>query len=158
MGSLLLACWNGMQTKMPYMSNHSKGSFHGFCGFLLTTNVLPFKIFLDYQHRPLTTQSMVPPHLINNKQGVEMLYGMWPTMLPLFKQLLNVIVIFLDRGVGPVHPNYMHYKSYTILLKCLQLSSRFLNWLVEVALIIDQDREFQMLITLIVKKKTLIDN
>jgi len=40
---------------------------------------------------------------------------------------------FLDRGMGPVHPNHIHYKSYIILLKCL--SSRFLkkNWIVEVA-------------------------
>jgi len=39
------------------------GNFRDFCGFLLTTNVLPLKIFLEYRRRPLTTQSMVPPGL-----------------------------------------------------------------------------------------------
>jgi len=45
---------------------------------------LLWKIFLKYQHCPLTKQSMVPPHLINNEQSIEMLCGMWPTMLPIF--------------------------------------------------------------------------
>jgi len=36
---------------------------HGFCRFLLTANVLPLKIFLEYPRHPLTTQSMVPPGL-----------------------------------------------------------------------------------------------
>jgi len=31
--------------------------------FLLTTNVLPLKFFLEYWHHPLITQSMVPPGL-----------------------------------------------------------------------------------------------
>jgi len=31
--------------------------------FLLTANVLPLKIFLEYRHCPLTTQSMVSPGL-----------------------------------------------------------------------------------------------
>jgi len=50
-------------------------SFDGenFRRFLLTVNVLPLKIFLEYWHRPLTTQSMVPPGLMNNEQSVDML-------------------------------------------------------------------------------------
>jgi len=48
--------------------------------FLLTENVLPLEIFLEYWRRPLTTQSMVPPGLINNEQSVEMLRGTWPTI------------------------------------------------------------------------------
>jgi len=47
------------------------------------------KIFLEYRHHPLTTQSMVPPCLVNNEQSIEMLHGMW-TILPLFKQLLHI--------------------------------------------------------------------
>jgi len=42
-------------------------NFHGFRGFLLTANVLPLKIFLEYRYRPLTTRSMVPHCLINNE-------------------------------------------------------------------------------------------
>jgi len=46
-----------------YIKSFEGENFHGFCGLLLTTNVLPLKIFLEYQHHPLTTQSMVPPGL-----------------------------------------------------------------------------------------------
>jgi len=38
-------------------------NFCGFSGFLLTANILPLKIFLEYRCRPVTTQSMVPPGL-----------------------------------------------------------------------------------------------
>jgi len=38
-------------------------NFCSFHGFFLMANVLPLKIFLEYQHHPLTTQSMVPPGL-----------------------------------------------------------------------------------------------
>jgi len=50
---------------------------------IIGTNVSPLKIYLKYQHHPLTTQSMVPPCLINNEPSVEMLRGTWPTMLPI---------------------------------------------------------------------------
>jgi len=36
---------------------------NGFHRFLLTANVLPLRIFLEYWCHPLTTQSMVPPGL-----------------------------------------------------------------------------------------------
>jgi len=67
-----------------YIKSFKGENFCGFCGFLLTTNVLPLKIFLEYQCHPLTTQSMVPPGLINNEQSVEMLSGTWLIMLPIF--------------------------------------------------------------------------
>jgi len=67
-----------------YIKSFKGKNFCGFHGFLLTTNVLPLKIFLEYWGHPLTTQSMIPPCLINNEQSIEMLCGMWPTMLPLF--------------------------------------------------------------------------
>jgi len=40
-----------------------EGESCGFCRFLLTANVLPLKIFLEYQRRSLTTQNMVPSGL-----------------------------------------------------------------------------------------------
>ena len=46
-----------------YVKSFERENFCGFCGFLLTVNVLPLKFFLEYQRRPLTTQSMVPPGL-----------------------------------------------------------------------------------------------
>jgi len=46
-----------------YVKSFEGENFHGFHRFLLTTNVLPLKIFLEYQRRPLTTQSMVLPGL-----------------------------------------------------------------------------------------------
>jgi len=67
-----------------YVKSFEGENFRSFHRFLLTANVLPLKIFLEYWHCPLTTQSMVPSGLINNKQSVEMLCGTWPTMLPLF--------------------------------------------------------------------------
>jgi len=34
---------------------------------------------------------MVPPYLINNEQSIEVLHGMWSTMLPIFfYQLLHI--------------------------------------------------------------------
>jgi len=46
-----------------YVKSFERENFHGFHGFLLTVNVLPLKIFIEYQHCPITTQSMVPPGL-----------------------------------------------------------------------------------------------
>jgi len=67
-----------------YVKSFEGENFNGFCGFLLTVNVLPLKIFLEYWCHPLTTQSVVPPHLINNEQSVEVSRGTWPTMLSVF--------------------------------------------------------------------------
>jgi len=46
-----------------YVKSFEGENFHGFSRFLLTANVLPLKIFLEYQLRPLTIQSIVPPGL-----------------------------------------------------------------------------------------------
>ena len=46
-----------------YVKSFEGENFHGFCGFLLTVNALLLKIFLEYQCRPLATQSMIPPGL-----------------------------------------------------------------------------------------------
>jgi len=47
-----------------YVKSFEGENFCSFRGFLLTANVLPLKIFLAYQHCPLTTKSMVLPCLI----------------------------------------------------------------------------------------------
>jgi len=52
-----------MRVATVYVKSFEGENFHSFRGFLLTANVLPLKIFLEYQHHPLTTQSMVPPGL-----------------------------------------------------------------------------------------------
>jgi len=86
-----------------YVKSFEGESFHGFCGFLLTANVLPLKIFLEYRHRPPTTQSMVPPGLINNEQSIEILNDLlcyhffnsycisisWISLFPLTNQLFS---------------------------------------------------------------------
>jgi len=46
-----------------YVKSFEGENFCGFHKFLLTANVLPLKIFLEYWHCPLTTQSMIPPGL-----------------------------------------------------------------------------------------------
>jgi len=46
-----------------YAKSFEGENFCGFHGFLLTTNILPLKIFLEYQCCPLITQSLVPPGL-----------------------------------------------------------------------------------------------
>jgi len=56
-----------------FVKSFKGGNFCGFRGFLLTANVLPLKNFLECQCHPLTTQSMVPPHLTNNEQSIKML-------------------------------------------------------------------------------------
>jgi len=52
-----------MKKYTVYVKSFKVENFHGFHGFLLTANVLPLKIFLEYWHHPLTTQSMVSPGL-----------------------------------------------------------------------------------------------
>jgi len=73
-------------------------------------SVLPLKIFLEYQRNPLTTQSMVPPCLINNKQGIEMLCGTWPNMLPLFKQLLHTDLLDFSHKPAVQNKNCACYR------------------------------------------------
>jgi len=68
-----------------YVNSFEGENFCGSHGFLLTMNIIPLKVFLEYRHHPLTTQSMVLCRVINNEQSIEMLCGTWPTMLPLFK-------------------------------------------------------------------------
>ena len=53
-----------------YIKSFEEENFCGFRGFLLTVNVLPLRVFLEYWRRPLTTQRMVSPHLIDNEQSV----------------------------------------------------------------------------------------
>jgi len=80
--SMVLSCFlplvkGGSRTSAQYRIRQIiwGGKLSWFLWILLTTNVLPLKIFLEYQCRPLTTQSMLPPCLINNEQSVEMLHG-----------------------------------------------------------------------------------
>ena len=50
-----------------YVKSFERENFHGCCGFLLNANFLPLKNFFKYWCCPLTTQSMVTHHLINNE-------------------------------------------------------------------------------------------
>jgi len=52
-----------VQAYTVYVKSFEGENFRGFHEFLLTANVLPLKIFLEYQCRPLSTQNMVPPSL-----------------------------------------------------------------------------------------------
>jgi len=56
-------CVYGIIKNTVYVKSFEGENFHGFCKLLLTVNVLPLKIFLEYWHCTLTTLSMVPPSL-----------------------------------------------------------------------------------------------
>jgi len=75
---------------IPYMSNHLRGKLSWFLQIFANCECFTIEIFLEYWHRPLTTQRMVPRCFINNEQSAEMLRGTWPTKLTLFKQLLHI--------------------------------------------------------------------
>jgi len=67
------------------------GKLSWFLWIFANRKCFTIEIFLEYQRRPLTTQSMVLPGLINNEQSIEMLCGTWPTMLPLFNSYCILI-------------------------------------------------------------------